>query len=148
MLTIGSLVTSGCFYGVGKVVNIFFDKNSATVAFFESPANPYARQIEISIDKLVVTALHDETVIYCKHPKNTRWTRGRFGGVRPNGDFLVIFREDEYAVITISDIHVLNKDPNVPLNPAHFLAYQANDAPFFFPRRQNFIDSYIQQRGA
>ncbi|MFM5191438.1 protein DpdE [Aeromonas media] len=148
MLTIGSLVRSESFYGVGKVVSTDFDKYSATVAFFESPANPYARQIEINVDTLVVTALHEETVIYCQHPQNTRWTRARFGGARPNGDFLVIFRDDEHATIPINHIHVLNKNPIEPLNPAHFLAYQANDAPFFFPRRQDFIDSYIQQRAA
>ncbi|MDP0959051.1 hypothetical protein Q6334_28445, partial [Klebsiella pneumoniae] len=32
--------------------------------------------------------------------------------------------------------------------PAHFLASQTNDAPFFFPRRQSFINTYIQQRAS
>lgn len=147
-LLIGSLVHSDEFEGIGKIITVNIDKHSATIAFFESPANPYARQREISIDALMITALHEETVVYCQLPLSTRWVRARFGGERPNGEFLVIFREDEHAIIPISQIYVLNKDPEAPLNPAHFLAYQSNDAPFFFPRRQAFIDSYIQQRVA
>lgn len=44
---------------------------------------------------------------------------------------LVIFREEEYATLPIDKIFVLNKAYDTPVNPADFLALQANDAPFF-----------------
>lgn len=43
VLPIGSLVISEQFEGIGKVVTVDSDTNNATVAFFESPAQPYAR---------------------------------------------------------------------------------------------------------
>ncbi|WP_254611928.1 protein DpdE [Serratia fonticola] len=148
ILPIGSLVVSESFDGIGKVVSIDIDANNATVAFFESPAHPYTRQIAISHEILTPTIPHEEAVIYCLEPQSQRWARGRFGGSRPNGDFLVIFREDDYATLPIDKIFVLNKAFDVPVNPADFLALQANDSPFFFPHRQAFIETYIQQRAA
>ncbi|MEG2265639.1 MAG: hypothetical protein RSC68_15055, partial [Acinetobacter sp.] len=148
LLPIGSLVISDSFDGIGKVVSVDFDTNNATVAFFESPAHPYTRHIDISLEKLMSTTPHEEAVIYCLEPQSQRWTRARFGGSRPNGDFLVIFREEDSTTLPIDKIFVLNKAPDKPINPAHFLAYQANDAPFFFPRRQSFIHTYIQQRAS
>lgn len=148
VLLIGSLVISEYFEGIGKVVNINIDSNRATIAFFESPAHPYARQIDISLEKLTPAIPHEEAVIYCIEPQSQRWARARFGGSRPNDDFLVIFREEESEILPIDKIFVLNKAPDSPINPAHFLAYQANDAPFFFPRRQSFINTYIQQRAS
>ncbi|AUV24635.1 protein DpdE [Citrobacter freundii] len=148
ILPIGSLVVSEHFEGTGKIVSVNIDSNFATVAFFESPAQPYARQIEVNRDKLSLTIPPEEAVIYCLEPQSQRWARARFGGSRPNGDFLVIFREEEYATLPIDKIFVLNKAYDTPVNPADFLALQANDAPFFFPLRQSFIETYIQQRAA
>lgn len=146
VLPIGSLVVSEQFEGIGKVVTVDSDTNNATVAFFESPAQPYARQTEVSLEQLIPTIPHEETVIYCLEPQSQRWARARFGGSRPKGDFLVIFREDDSTTLPIDEIFVLNKAPDTPVNPADFLALQANDAPFFFPHRQAFIETYIQQR--
>lgn len=148
VLPIGSLVISDSFDGIGKVTNVDIDANRATVAFFESPLQPFARHTDTRLDKLIPTIPHDEAVIYCIEPESQRWVRARFGGSRPNGDFLVIFREDESATLPIDKVYVLNKAPDIPINPAHFLASQTNDAPFFFPRRQSFINTYIQQRAS
>jgi len=52
ILPIGSLVSSVHFEGIGKVVNIDIETNNARVAFFESPAQPYARQKEVSLGKV------------------------------------------------------------------------------------------------
>lgn len=92
VLPIGSLVISEQFEGIGKVVTVDSDTNNATVAFFESPAQPYARQMKVPLEQLTLTIPHEETVIYCIEPHSQRWTRARFGGSRPKGDFLVIFR--------------------------------------------------------
>lgn len=148
ILPIGSLVASESFDGIGKVISIDIDENNAAVAFFESPAHPYTRQVTISLEKLTPTIPHEEAVVYCLEPQSQRWTRARFGGSRPNGDYLVIFREDDATTLPIDKIFILNKSPDKPINPAHFLAYQANDAPFFFPRRHSFIKTYIQQRAS
>lgn len=147
-LSIGSLVNSDYFEGIGKVMTVNTQANTAVVAFFESPAQAHARQQEVSIDELTIAIPLDETVIYCLESDSYRWVRARFGGIRPNGEFLVIYREEEQAVLPIDKIYILNKSPDAPINPAHFLAYQANDAPFFFPRRQSFINTYIQQRAS
>ncbi len=34
------------------------------------------------------------------------------------------------------------------MNPAHFLAARANDAPFFYPLREKFVSAWIKQRAA
>ncbi|MEB6379688.1 SNF2-related protein [Leclercia adecarboxylata] len=148
ILPIGSLVTSDYFDGIGKITSVSIDLNCASVAFFESPAKPYARHIDINLEALTLTIPHEEAVIYCLESRTQRWARARFGGSRPNGDFLVIFREEESETLPIDRIFILNKAPDAPVNPAHFLAHQANDAPFFFPRRQSFIKTYIQQRAS
>ena len=148
ILSIGALVISESFDGIGKVVSVDYGTNHATIAFFESPTHPYARHVDINLEQLTPTIPHEEAVIYCLEPQSQRWTRARFGGLRPNGDFLVIFREDDSTTLPIYKIFVLNKAPDKPINPAHFLAFQANDAPFFFPRRQSFINTYIQQRAS
>lgn len=109
VLPIGSLVISEQFEGIGKVVTVDSDTNNATVAFFESPAQPYARQMKVPLEQLTLTIPHEETVIYCIEPHSQRWTRARFGGSRPKGDFLVIFREDETTTLPIDEIFVLNK---------------------------------------
>lgn len=91
ILPIGSLVVSEHFEGTGKIVSVNIDSNFATVAFFESPAQPYARQIEVNRDKLSLTIPPEEAVIYCLEPQSQRWARARFGGSRPNGDFWSFF---------------------------------------------------------
>ena len=83
VLPIGSLVISEQFEGIGKVVTVDSDTNNATVAFFESPAQPYARQMKVPLEQLTLTIPHEETVIYCIEPHSQRWTRARFGGSRP-----------------------------------------------------------------
>ncbi|MEC5320688.1 protein DpdE [Brenneria populi subsp. brevivirga] len=148
VLPIGSLVVSDSFDGIGKVISVNIDANCATVAFFESPEQPYTRHIDVNLEALTLTIPHEEAVIYCLEPQSQRWTRARFGGSRPNGYCLVIFREEDYATLPIDKIFVLNKAYDTPVNPVGFLALQANDAPFFFPRRQAFIETYIQQRAS
>ena len=69
ILLIGSLVVSEHFEGTGKIVSVNIDSNFATVAFFESPAQPYARQIEVNRDKLSLTIPPEEAVIYCLEPQ-------------------------------------------------------------------------------
>ena len=86
ILSIGSLVISEHFEGIGKVVSIDIDANNAIVAFFESPTQPYARQTKVPLEQLTPTIPHEETVIYCIEPQSQRWARARFGGSRPKGD--------------------------------------------------------------
>jgi len=148
ILPIGSLVISKSFDGIGKVVSVDIDTNTAIVAFFESPAHPYARHVDISFENLASTIPREEAVVYCIEPNTQRWARARFGGSRPGGEFLVIFRDEDLITLSIDKIFVLNTVNNSPINPCDFLALQSNDAPFFFPHRQAFIETYIQQRAA
>ncbi|EOX8957088.1 hypothetical protein ACPW5J_004479, partial [Enterobacter hormaechei] len=72
ILPIGSLVASESFDGIGKVISIDIDENNAAVAFFESPAHPYTRQVTISLEKLTPTIPHEEAVVYCLEPQSQR----------------------------------------------------------------------------
>jgi ATP-dependent helicase HepA len=148
-IIVGDLVTSTKFEGIGKVIEKPTGSDMMTVGFFESPLHPESNKLQINAKSLNKASLYEEKVIYCRDPQTDIWCRVRYMGEGPDGcKQLVTFRKGENALIPIEEIYCLNLVGGNPLNPAEFLATQANDSPFFFPLREDFVNSYIEQRAA
>lgn len=149
-MLVGELVTSKVFDGIGKIVEKSTDKNNVTVAFFESPLRPETNLVQVKSNSLHKASLYEEKVIYCRHPQTGIWCRARYINEHPNGggEHLVIFRQGEEAFVSTEEIYCLNLTTDTPLNPAEFLAAQANDSPYFFPLREGFVTSYLEQRAS
>jgi len=149
-IQVGDLVTSSKFEGIGKVIEKPTGSKMVTVGFFESPLCPENNLLQVNSKFLRKASLDDEKVIYCRDPRTDIWCRARYMGEGPDGckKHLVTFRKGENALIPTEEIYCLNLVGRNPLNPADFLAAQANDSPFFFPLREDFVNSYIEQRAA
>lgn len=146
----GDLVKSKEFIGIGKVVKTNCVDGKLTISFFESPINYDANKIRVHNKFINKAELYEEQVIYCRHPETKIWCRARYIGERSNEDnkHLVVFRKGENALLTTENIYCLNLENKRTLNSAEFLAAQANDAPYFFPLREDFVTSYLEQRSA
>lgn len=148
-MIVGDLVTSKYFNGIGKIVNEHAETGEVTVGFFESPLCPEANQVPLKVKLLTKASLDEEKVIYCRDPQTAIWCRARYIGERPEDQkHLVTFRQGENALLSTEGIYCLNLASQRPLNPADFLAARANDAPYFFPLREKFVTSYLEQRAA
>lgn len=148
-MLIGDLVESKEFRGIGKIIDIYPETNIAVVGFFESPLKPASNQVHVQAKSLNHAPLSEEAVIYCRDPQTKIWCRGRYIGERPEErKHLVAFRRGENALISTDDLYCINLAANSSLNPSEFLAAKANDAPFFFPLREEFVASYLEQRAA
>ncbi|MCT8862412.1 protein DpdE [Shewanella xiamenensis] len=145
-LFVGQLVCSEYFKGIGKIHRIH-DLEIATITFFKSPLHPQSCPKNLHLKHLKPVALHSEAVVYSRDEVTGIWRRGRYYGKVPNGRHRVIFRKDDIADVDFSDIQVVNSEVN-PLSPVEFLAARSNDAPYFYPLRQEFLRSYISQRAA
>ncbi|EKS2409551.1 hypothetical protein QBH26_005931 [Pseudomonas aeruginosa] len=149
-LEVGELVLSSAYSGIGKLSGLDRERGECEVTFFESPLNPEARAIRVDLADVRKTQLYEEAIVYCRDQSTGIWRRGRYGGSRPLNRHLVIFRADDndQAVVEIDEIYCLNLGAQALLDPSAFLAARSNDAPFFFPLRQNFLEAYIEQRAA
>lgn len=150
VLYVGELVLSSAFPGIGKLSGLDRERGECEVTFFESPLNPEARKLKVDLADVRKTQLYEEAIVYCRDQLTGIWRRGRYGGSRPLDRHLVIFRTDnnDQAVVDIDEIYCLNLGAQDLLDPSAFLAARANDAPFFFPLRQDFLEAYIEQRAA
>ncbi|TWI49625.1 ATP-dependent helicase HepA [Pseudomonas duriflava] len=149
-LAVGELVQSSVFSGIGKLSKLDLEKGLGEVAFFESPLNPETRKVRVNLDDVRKTQLYEEAIVYCQDRATGIWRRGRYGGPRPLDRHLVIFRADnnDQEIVEIDEIYCLNLGTNGLLDPSAFLAARSNDAPYFFPLRQGFLEAYIEQRAA
>lgn len=146
---VGDLVSSTEFPGIGKVISTEKNPHGVTVGFFESPLQPEANQVQVKNLNLKKASLFEEQVIYCRHPEINVWCRARYISENPEeGKHLATFRKGENVILATEDIYCLNLAGEKPLNPAEFLAAQANDSPYFFPLREEFVTSYLEQRAA
>ncbi|WP_177200300.1 protein DpdE [Paraburkholderia diazotrophica] len=145
----GDLVRSDAFTGIGKVVGRT-EAGLCEIGFFESPCAIESRIILVRESVLQPVLLLDESIVYCKDQSSGLWRRGRYGGPRPEGKHLVIFRSEDadVSVVTLAEIYCLNLASNEFLDPVAFLAMRSNDAPYFAPRRQAFLNAYLAQRAA
>lgn len=149
-LEVGELVLSSAFSGIGKLSWLDRERGECEVTFFESPLNPEARKHRANLADIRKAQLFEEAIVYCRDQTTGIWRRGRYGGSRPLNRHLVIFRADDndQAVVEIDEVYCLNLGAQALLDPSAFLAARSNDAPFFFPLRQNFLEAYIEQRAA
>lgn len=147
---VGDLVRSDAFKGIGKVVGRTAETGLCEIGFFESPRAIETRVIFVREHLLEPVVLLDESIVYCKDQSSGLWRRGRYGGPRPEDKHLVIFRSEDadVSVVTLAEIYCLNLASNAFLDPVAFLAMRANDAPYFAPRRQAFLNAYLAQRAA
>ncbi|WP_068546526.1 protein DpdE [Thalassotalea crassostreae] len=148
MVSIGVLVRSKCFSGIGKVVLINEETGFAEISFFESPLSPNSRIQTCLISELNLTQLHDEAVIYCKNSQSSKWQRARYGGSRPDDFHLVIYRSGEQESLDISEIYILNIANKDNIDVKAFLASRTTDSPRYSEPRSQFMSSYIKQRSA
>lgn len=150
VLEVGELILSSAFPGIGKLSRLDRERGECEVTFFESPLNPEARTLRVDLVDVRKTQLYEEAIVYCRDQATGIWRRGRYGGSRPLNRHLVIFRADDndQAVVDIDEIYCLNLGAQDLLDPSAFLAARANDAPFFFTLRQDFLEAYIEQRAA
>ena len=144
-MILGRLVISTQFSGVGKVINL--KNNIYDIAFFHSPENPYANIIQLQSENLKNYKLYSEQVIYVRDQTTKLWRRARYIGLYGETKHLVVFRENEQQICELSEIFILNPK-NEWVDPLTFLEMYANDSPFFYSLRENFIFSYIKQRAA
>ncbi|MFK0093547.1 protein DpdE [Pseudomonas sp. NPDC090592] len=150
VLCVGELVLSSAFPGIGKLSALDRQKGECEVTFFESPLSPEARKVRVNLADIQKIQLYEEAIVYCRDPSTGIWRRGRYGGARPLNQHLVIFRaeDNDQAVVDIDELYCLNLGTQGFLDPSAFLAARANDAPYFFPLRQGFLEAYIEQRAA
>lgn len=150
VLEVGELVLSCAFSGIGKLSGLDRERGECEVTFFESPLNPEARKLRVNLVDIRKAQLYEEAIVYCRDPSTGIWRRGRYGGSRPLKMHLVIFRaeDNDQAVVDIDELYCLNLGAQGLLDPSAFLAARANDAPYFFSLRQNFLEAYIEQRAA
>ncbi|MBO2643884.1 protein DpdE [Shewanella algae] len=143
----GSLVTSkSAFSGIGKVVGFTTD-GLAKVCFFESPLNPHSGEKLCNSSSLSPAKLYEESIVFCRPPESSIWSRARYIGPRPDGKHLIIYRKGQEDIVEISEIYSQNLSDKKQLDPVAFLATRSNDAPYYFPLRQAFNEAYIAQRG-
>ncbi len=148
-MEIGDLVFSPeetYFIGIGKISAFDKTHGNVDVVFFRSPLEPEADKNTVPITQIQKARLYDEQVVYCRNPNTGYWQRARYGGPRPNGEHLLIFRQGEHIVVGIESIYVPAMAPGQIANPLHFLKARCTDTPLFSQWRLSFLRSYIEQR--
>ncbi|EMI7314541.1 TPA: DEAD/DEAH box helicase family protein [Vibrio parahaemolyticus] len=150
LVGIGALVKSqSSFDGIGKIISINIQEQTAIIGFFNSPLYPYANQIEMPAEDLIaVTRIQEQTLIFCKVGKNQRWKLGFYGGVRPHGKHLVVFNRNEMTELETEDLFIPNSFGTDGFNPKDYLIGKGNTAPFLTRARADFMAAYIAQRSA
>lgn len=150
MFAIGELVfdaSEEIFAGIGKIISLSEEANTAEVGFFRSPLEASSDSVIVPISALAHLKLYDERLVYCKNPRTGYWQRARYGGARPNGDHLVIFRSGDQMVVGIEEIYIPCVDAGRAPDPIAYLKARATDSPFFSEWRDPFLNAYIDQRG-
>lgn len=147
-LTVGALVQSTAFKGIGKVLAIDADLTRMEVGFFESPSRPEVNRIWVSSRHLHPAVLFQEAIVYCREESSEIWRRGRYRGPVNDGYHDVVFRQKDSDTFDISEIYCMNLECGRPLSPDDFLAARSNDAPYFAPIRFGFMKAYLEQRAS
>ncbi len=147
-LAVGSLVESqNHFKGIGKIIKICVEKQSAEIGFFTSPKFPYDSIIELNGSEIQgKQTLFEKTVVYCRFGDTNAWRMGFYDGQRPNNKHLIYFDKTESDIFDIEDLFVPNPLNRVCFSALDFLAARATTPVKHYINRTKFISSYIQQR--
>ena len=148
-VSVGDLVfatSEDLFAGVGKAMSVNREKRVVEVGFFRSPLEPNADIIEVPLKSVKHVALYDEKLVYCRNPRTEYWQRARYGGARPNGEHLVIFRSGDHMVVGIEEIYVPCSPVGKSPDPVAYLKARCTDSPHFLEWRNPFLESYVDQR--
>ncbi|EHR1106448.1 DEAD/DEAH box helicase family protein [Vibrio parahaemolyticus] len=142
----GSFVKSStAFSGVGKIVSINTQKKEAEVSFFHSPQKPFERTISVHASDLKLADLQLQSIVFCRLGDKQRWKQGFFDGFRPDG-LLVKFNSSYSDVFDLEDIFVPSLDISSTMNPQDFLKAKCTVSPMLTEMRNEFFDTYIDQR--
>ncbi|MHA2713794.1 protein DpdE [Vibrio owensii] len=147
---VGALVKSPtAFRGIGKIVSINAQDQSATIGFFASPVNPYDAQIEVSAEQLLpVTFIQNKSIVFCKVGTQGRWKLGFYEGERPGEKHLVEFSREFSDEFAMRDIYVPNAQMTGPFQPQEYLKAKGTVTPFLTEARAQFYQHYLDQRAA
>ncbi|MCG9751344.1 SNF2-related protein [Vibrio brasiliensis] len=147
---VGSLVKSStAFSGIGKILSINAQEQSATIGFFASPFNPHDAQIEVSAQQLLpVTSLQNKSIVFCKVGTQGRWKLGFYEGERPGEKHLVEFSREFSDEFAMRDLYVPNAQVTGPFKPHEYLKAKGTVTPFLTEARAQFYQHYLAQRAA
>ncbi len=149
-LGVGSLVESKKhFKGIGKIIEISVEHQTAKIGFFTSPKTPYDSVIELKGSEINgKERLFEKTVVYCRFGPLQNWRMGFYDGQRPNNKHLVYFNHAESDIFDLEDLFVPNPLNHNSFSALDFLAARATTSVKHYINRTRFINSYIEQRKA
>lgn len=149
-LGVGSLVESKKhFKGIGKIIEISVEHQTAKIGFFTSPKTPYDSIIELKGSEINgKERLFEKTVVYCRFGPLQSWRMGFYDGQRPNNKHLIYFSNAESDIFEIEDLFVPNPLNRNSFSALDFIAARATTSVKHYINRTKFIDSYIKQRKA
>lgn len=145
---VGALVKSPtAFRGIGKIVSINAQDQSATIGFFASPLRPLANTIDVPASELrAVTSLGLNTEVFVQFPGSHSWKMGHYQGERPNEQALISFSREMKGVYDFGDLFIPNAYPAEEFVVEEFLKGQGTSSPFLCNTLANFYQEYFSQR--
>lgn len=138
--------------GVGKLKNI--EGEQAEIEYFESPAGPSLRRVQLPVGSLLEVELSPQTRVFWFDRNQHAWRAGRVDGGLISAHALKA-TEDHYPVrfpnghdahIPISELYVRWSHPIE--DPTDYLAARVTDTPLFFDGRSQIVRYLAGQRAA
>jgi ATP-dependent helicase HepA len=138
--------------GVGKLVDIVGKR--AEIEYFESPAGPTLKRVQVPLGSLRELELAPQTRAFWFDPERQAWRAGRVNGGPLSAQALKA-TEDHYAVrfpnghdalVPISELYVRWSHPIE--DPTDYLAARITDTPLFFDGRSQIVRYLATQRAA
>lgn len=137
------LIRGGERDGFGKIVKT--DATKCVVEYFDSPSRDGRRIQEVHKTAVVPKKLGRNTRVYAYDELDNRWRVGRV--IEDDGEGLFVrFAHKEDAFLSYENAFVRWKKPIQ--NPVVYLANYITETPQYAEARSEFLQSYIEQRGA
>lgn len=129
--------------GLGKIIE--YSGNTWAIEYFDSPLNLTHETHQVPKSRVNRKTLGKNTRIYFQHSSTNRWIVGRV--LQDNNDGVEVrFTDKRDVFLGYDQVFVRCKKPIS--DPTDYLANFITETPQFSQARSNFLDSYIQQRGA
>jgi ATP-dependent helicase HepA len=138
--------------GVGKLVDVH--AGLAAVEYFESPAGPKVRRVDVPVSSVRQIELAQQTRVFWFDLVRQGWVAGRVDGglvdgkaIGANEDhYSVAFPNGQNSLVPISQLYVRWSHPIQ--DPTDYLASRITDTPFFFDGRSQIVRHIAAQRSA
>jgi ATP-dependent helicase HepA len=129
--------------GFGKLVQT--DESKCLIEYFDSPAREGRKVREVNKTAVIPKKLGRNTRVYAYDEFDNRWRVGRV--IEDDGDGLQVrFAHKEDAFLSYENVFVRWKKPIQ--DPVVFLANFITETPQYAEARAEYLESYIEQRGA